>query len=138
MKTSSNLNTDFKPALILLNYISHSWLFFLIPISIVPIALYLLELIELSKVVALSASQITEFADQVKRRFISQLISGISRVFQKLLEYFNGTAISTFAILTSLVLLVNLDLNLNDSQCVMLLLGSSLRYCHRQLHGVFS
>ena len=32
-------------------------------------------------------------------RFISQLINGISRFLQKLLKYFNGTAISTFFVL---------------------------------------
>ena len=29
-------------------------------------------------------------------RFISQSLNGISRVLQKLLKYFNGTAISTY------------------------------------------
>ena len=38
----------------------------------------------------------TQFSDQVKIRFISQLIKGVSGVLQKLLKYFNGTAISTF------------------------------------------
>ena len=38
-------------------------------------------------------SVITQFSDQVKIRFISQLISGISCILQKLLKYFNGTAI---------------------------------------------
>ena len=37
---------------------------------------------------------ITRFLDQVRIRLISQLIKGISRVFQKLLTYFNGTNIS--------------------------------------------
>ena len=32
-------------------------------------------------------------------RLISQLINGISRVSQKLLKYFNGTAISTSFVL---------------------------------------
>ena len=45
-------------------------------------------------------SVITQFSDQVKIRFISQLISGISCILQKLLKYFNGTAIwSSFSIL---------------------------------------
>ena len=50
---------------------------------------------------------ITEFLDQVKISSISQLIKGISRVLQKLLNYFNGTIISIFpfpAILPSLLL----------------------------------
>ena len=38
---------------------------------------------------------ITQFSEQVKIRFISQLINGISSVLEKLLKYFNGTAIST-------------------------------------------
>ena len=38
---------------------------------------------------------ITQFADQVRMRLISQLINDISRVLQKLLKYFNGTTIST-------------------------------------------
>ena len=37
---------------------------------------------------------ITQFSDQVKIRFILQLINGISNVLQKLLKCFNGTAIS--------------------------------------------
>ena len=45
---------------------------------------------------------ITQFSDQDKIRFISQLINGISSVLQKLLNYFNGTAISTcFSVLVS-------------------------------------
>ena len=39
---------------------------------------------------------ITQILDQVKTNSISQLINGISKVLQKLLNYFNGTAISTF------------------------------------------
>ena len=37
---------------------------------------------------------ITQFPDQVKIRFISQLINGIYNVHPKLLTYFNGTTIS--------------------------------------------
>ena len=56
----------------------------------------------------------TRFADQVKIRLTSKLIKGISRVIQKLLTYFNGTAI--FASIIPVVLLfMNLALNLNDS-----------------------
>ena len=39
---------------------------------------------------------ITHSVDQVKIKDISQLINGISKVLQKLLRYFNGTAISTY------------------------------------------
>ena len=38
---------------------------------------------------------ITQFSDQVKIRFISQLINGISNVLQKLHKFFNDTTIST-------------------------------------------
>ena len=34
-----------------------------------------------------------QFADQVRIRLISQLINDISRVFQKLFKYFDGTII---------------------------------------------
>ena len=40
--------------------------------------------------------EITQYSEQVKMRLILQLINDISRVFQKLLKYVNGTAISTF------------------------------------------
>ena len=46
-----------------------------------------------------TAEEITHFLDQVKFRLISQLINGISRVVQKLLKYFNGTAILTSFVL---------------------------------------
>ena len=41
----------------------------------------------------------TQFSDQVKMRLISQLINGISKVLQKLLEYFNGTDITSSKVL---------------------------------------
>ena len=56
----------------------------------------------------------TQFAEQVNIRLISQLIRGISTVFQKLLKYFNGTAISAFTILALLVLFFSVDLYLSD------------------------
>ena len=34
---------------------------------------------------------ITEVVDHLRLRLVSQLISGILRVLQKLLKYFNGT-----------------------------------------------
>ena len=56
-----------------------------------------------------------QFHDHVKVRLILQLIKGISRILQKLLKYFNATAISTL-ILTGLLALPNiLDSSLNDS-----------------------
>ena len=45
------------------------------------------------------AEEITQSADQVKRRLITQLIIRNSRVFQKLLKYCNGTAILVFLVL---------------------------------------
>ena len=60
-------------------------------------------------------------------RLISELITGISRIFQKLLNYFNGTAISTsFALPAAGAFPAILILNLNYSDCVMLFFGSSL------------
>ena len=38
------------------------------------------------------AEEITQFSEQVKMRLISQLINDISRVLQKLVKYFNGSA----------------------------------------------
>ena len=48
-----------------------------------------------------------------------QLIKGISRVIQKVLEYYNDSAISPFIIPKLLALSINLDLNLNDSESVI-------------------
>ena len=60
-------------------------------------------------------------------RLISQLINGISRVLQKLLKYFNGTAISTSFVLPAAgVFHVILILNLDDSDCATLSFESSL------------
>ena len=60
-------------------------------------------------------------------RLISQLINDISRVLQKLLKYFNGIAISTFFLLSTLrVFHFILVLNLNDTESVILSFGSSL------------
>ena len=38
---------------------------------------------------------VRQFSDQVRMRLASQLITGISRVLQELLKYFNGTIIWT-------------------------------------------
>ena len=43
-----------------------------------------------------AALDVTQFADQVRMRLISQLINGISRVLQKLLKYFSGISILIF------------------------------------------
>ena len=73
----------------------------------------------------------TQFSDQVNIKLISQLFSSILRVFQKLLKFFHGTAISTFKVPASPVLYVNIDLNFDKSEPIMLSLGSSLKYRHR-------
>ena len=44
--------------------------------------------------------EITHFLDQVDSRLIAQLINVISRVLQKLLKYFNETAILTSFVLS--------------------------------------
>ena len=67
-----------------------------------------------------------QLVDKVNMRFISQLIRDISRVFQKLLKYFNDTAISTSMVLPMRRFLpVIFASNLNDSGSVMLLFWSS-------------
>ena len=50
----------------------------------------------IAKVVTLLPSEMTQLSEQVRIRFTSQLIKGISRLLQKLLKYFNGTAIFEF------------------------------------------
>ena len=55
-----------------------------------------------------------EFSDQVRIRLTSQLIEVISRVLQKLLEYFNGTAIFAFIIPQLLDLAKTYNSNLNE------------------------
>ena len=81
----------------------------------------------MAKVFSLFPSEMTLFADQVRIRLTSKLVTGISKAFQKLFKYFNGTAISTFIVPTSLVLVKNLDLNLNDSESVTILFGPFLQ-----------
>ena len=61
-------------------------------------------------------------------RLFSQLINNISRVFQKLLQCFNGTAISTFLLLTSagVIPVIFISIDSNYSQSAKLTFGSSL------------
>ena len=75
-------------------------------------------------------SVMMQFADQAKKRFILQLIRGISRVPHKLLKYFNATAFQLPFYYHQHVILI---LNLNDSESVMLSFGLSLWYCHKHL-----
>ena len=76
------------------------------------------------------AEEITQPLDQVKMRLTSQLIHGISTVLQKLLIYFNGTAITTFFVLPAAGdFPVTFILVINDShyvRIIVLLLESSL------------
>ena len=59
-------------------------------------------------------------------RSISQLINNISRVLQKLLKYFNGACfLTSFVLPVAGVFPVILILYLNDSDCVVLSIGSS-------------
>ena len=55
------------------------------------------------EVVFLSPSETEQFADHVRIRLISKLIKSISRVFQKLHKYFNGTAILALIIAALLI-----------------------------------
>ena len=74
--------------------------------------------------VAPAAEGTTQSLNQVK---ISELIYDISRVLQKLLKYFNGTAISTSFLLTAAgAFPVILILNLKHSDGVILSFASSL------------
>ena len=57
----------------------------------------------------------TQVDDHFNMRLNSLLISGISRVLQKLLKHFNGTAILlSFVLPSSEVFPVTLTLNFND------------------------
>ena len=76
-------------------------------------------------------SVITQFADQNNNRLISKLIRGISKVLQKLLNYFNGKTISTSFVLPAAgVSPIILVLNLNDSGSVILdhLYGAAINF----------
>ena len=79
-------------------------------------------------------SIITQFLYHDKISLNSQLVRDSPRVLQKLLKYFSGTIILTFLVPPlSVVLPVNLFLNLADSESVTGSLGSSLKYCHKLL-----
>ena len=78
-----------------------------------------------------------QFSDQSRSKVTSKFINGISRVLQKLLQYFSGKTIFTFAIPALLLLSVILDLNLNDLESVMLSSGLSLQH-YRKLADVFA
>ena len=64
---------------------------------------------------------ITQVVDHVKLRLISQFIVDISRVLQKLLKYFNGTAVLTsFVLPLSVFLYIIFTLDSNDSEFVII------------------
>ena len=73
----------------------------------------------IAKVDTTLPSELTQFAAQVRIRFISQLIKGISRDLQLLLKYFNSTVI--------LHLFKNLDISFNDSKPVVRMFGLFLQ-----------
>ena len=69
--------------------------------------------------------------DHFKITLISQVIKVISRVLQKLLKYFDGTAIVTSFVLPSAgILPVIFILGLNNSESAKLAFGS-LKYGHK-------
>ena len=51
---------------------------------------FLSVIVNVDILMAIGASIVKQFADQVRIRLIPQLINGISRVLQKVLKYFNG------------------------------------------------
>ena len=91
----------------------------------------------MAKAGSLSPSEGAQFSDQVRIRLISQLSKGTSRVLQKLLKYFNGTAIFAFIILALLILSKDFYSNLNnwvDKRCTIfkypLFIISICGYCY--------
>ena len=68
-----------------------------------------------------------QFDDHVKMRLTSQLPSGISRVLQKLLKYFNSAVTSTFFVLPSSEIFPIISTSdLNNSESAKVAFGSSL------------
>ena len=66
------------------------------------------------------SSVITQFLDKIKVKDTSQLISGITNVFQKMLKYFHGTENSTSFLFPSVdVFPVILVLYLKNSEFVI-------------------
>ena len=77
-------------------------------------------MLDIANAAVLSASQMTQFSGQSRSRVTSQFTNAISNVVQKVLKYFNGTIIFTFAIPVLLALSVILNLNLNESDVFIL------------------
>ena len=69
----------------------------------------------------------TQADDYFRIRLISRLISGTSRVLQKLIKYFNDPTVSTFVVLPSSgILPISFILGLNDPESAKLAFESSL------------
>ena len=68
----------------------------------------------IANVVTFVSLDSTHLSGQIKMRLISQSIKGILIILQKLLEYFNGTIISTFFVPPPAVLPI-FCLNLNEA-----------------------
>ena len=102
---SVNPNTSFGPALILLNDIPINGLFESWFQSLLLLCIILIHQRNYCNIKFCISycewSCIKQFADQVNHRFISQLISGVSRVLQKLRKYFNCTTISIFFVFSA-------------------------------------
>ena len=76
------------------------------------------------------AEKTKQSTEQFKMRLISYLIKVISRVTQKLLKYFNRTAILAFFVLPEArVFAVILTVYLNRKCSLILSFGSSMQYC---------
>ena len=85
----------------------------------------------MEKDVALSPSEITQFAEKSQTRLISQLTNCISRFLRNLLKYFKGARILHYndriISASGVTVSTNFDLNLNDSESVILLFALSLQ-----------
>ena len=75
--------------------------------------------------------EITQFADQIRIKLFSKLINESSRALQKLLKYSSGAAISKSLLPAIMVLFVNFDIDLNDSESEILSFSSSVQYFHK-------
>ena len=78
------------------------------------------------------AEEITQSSDQVRLRLSLQLIKSISKVFQKLVKYFNGTAIETFFELPSAVVSpAMIVFDFSDWEFTIAAPGSTLKHFHK-------
>ena len=80
----------------------------------------------IANVISLFCLEKIHFTDHVTIKLISQLIKDILRVLQTFLKHFNGIAIFTILFSALLVLFNNPNLNVNDLNILMGLLGLSL------------